>query len=162
MIKHAIAAKIAVFTCALDIAQTETERTALIKNTDEIRGEEVHLAKVRHFLTLFPPYLFLSFPKDRDRKLTCTHLQIIKEIAASGIKIIIASSSVSDLALQYLNNHSIAIPKVPSKFELRRLCRVINATPLDRMGMPTSSEVGWVECVRDSRLRRGSRDSQSC
>jgi T-complex protein 1 subunit theta len=53
-IEHATAAKVAVFTCALDIAQTETERTALIKNTDEIRGE-VHLAKVRRFLTPPPP-----------------------------------------------------------------------------------------------------------
>jgi chaperonin GroEL (HSP60 family) len=71
--------------------------------------------------------------------------QIIKEIAASGIKVIIASSSVSDLALQYLNSHSIAVLKVLSKFELRRLCRVIDAIPLDRMGMPTSEEVGWVD-----------------
>jgi hypothetical protein len=46
-------AKVAVFTCALDYAQTETERTALIMNMDEIRREKVHLAKVRHFLT-FP------------------------------------------------------------------------------------------------------------
>ena len=59
-IQHATAAKVAVFTCALDIAQTETERTAL-KNTDEIRKEEECLAKVRRFLI---------FPKDRDRKLT--------------------------------------------------------------------------------------------
>ena len=133
----------------------------LIKNADEIRGEVERLAKVRRFLT-FPAHLFLSFPKDRDRKPTSLHsfTDSQKKIAASGIKVIIPSSSINGLALQYLNSHSIVIPKVLSKFELCRLCRVVNATPLDRMRMPTS-EVGW-GCVQDSRLRRGSRDSQCC
>jgi hypothetical protein len=71
MTKHATAAKVAGFTCALDIAQTKTERTALITNADEIRGEEERLAKVRHFLTF--SRLFWSFPKHSDRKLTCIH-----------------------------------------------------------------------------------------
>jgi hypothetical protein len=49
-IQHATAAKVAVFTCALDIAQTETEGTALTKNVDKpTRGKEEHLAKVRCF-----------------------------------------------------------------------------------------------------------------
>jgi hypothetical protein len=60
-IKHATAAKVAVFLCTLDIAQTETERMALDKNTDEIRRKEERLAKVR---------CFLIFPKDHNRKLT--------------------------------------------------------------------------------------------
>jgi chaperonin GroEL (HSP60 family) len=72
-------------------------------------------------------------------------LQIIKEIAASGIKVIIAGSSVSDRALHHLNHHSIAVLKVPSKSELRRLCRVVNATPLEHMGTPTPAEAGWVD-----------------
>jgi T-complex protein 1 subunit theta len=72
-------------------------------------------------------------------------LQIIKEIAASGITVIIAGSSVSDLALQYLNRHSIAVLKVLSKFDLRRICRAVNATPLERMRTPTPEEVGWVD-----------------
>lgn len=70
---------------------------------------------------------------------------MIKEIATSGIKVIIAGSSVSDLALQYLNSHSVVVLKVLSKFELRRLCRVVNATPLNRMGTPTPEEMGWVD-----------------
>ncbi|KIM76334.1 hypothetical protein PILCRDRAFT_12926 [Piloderma croceum F 1598] len=116
-IKHATAAKVAVFTCALDVAQTETEGTMLIENADKM----------------------LNFTSGEE------HLEkIIKEIAASGIKVIIAHS-ISDLALHYLNHHSIAVLKVPSKFDLRRLCRVVNATPLERMGMPTPEEAGWVD-----------------
>jgi T-complex protein 1 subunit theta len=72
-------------------------------------------------------------------------LQIIKEIATSGIKVIITSSSVSDRALHHLNRHSIAVLKVPSKSELRRLCRVVNATPLECIGAPTPTEAGWVD-----------------
>jgi T-complex protein 1 subunit theta len=53
MVKKATKAKVAVFTSALDIAQTETKGTVLIKNADEMlnftRGEEKHLEKV-HFI----------------------------------------------------------------------------------------------------------------
>jgi chaperonin GroEL (HSP60 family) len=48
-------AKVAVFTSALDIAQTETKGTVLIKNADEMlnftTGEEKHLEKVRDHVT---------------------------------------------------------------------------------------------------------------
>lgn len=77
-------------------------------------------------------------------------LQIFQEIADSGVKVIIAGSTVGDLALHYLNRMNIAVLKVLSKFDLRRLCRVVNATPLARMGAPTPEEAGFVdvfECI---------------
>lgn len=75
-----------------------------------------------------------------------THfVQIVKEIADSGIKVIIAGSTVGDLALHYLNRFGIAVLKVLSKFELRRLCRVVGATPLARVGAPTPEEAGMVD-----------------
>lgn len=40
---------------------------------------------------------------------------------------------------------NIAVLKVLSKFDLRRLCRVANATPLARMGAPTPEEAGFVD-----------------
>ncbi|KAF9811745.1 hypothetical protein IEO21_06468 [Rhodonia placenta] len=124
MIKKTKQAKVAIFTCGLDIAQTETKGTVLLKNADEMlnftRGEEQQLEK------------------------------IFDEIAASGVKVIIAGSTVGELALHYLNRLNIAVLKVLSKFELRRLCRVVNATPLARMGAPTAEEAGYVdvfECI---------------
>lgn len=66
------------------------------------------------------------------------------------MKVIIAGSTVGELALHYLNRLNIAVLKVLSKFELRRLCRVVNATPLARMGAPTAEEAGFVdvfECI---------------
>jgi len=69
----------------------------------------------------------------------------MKEIADSGIKIIIAGSSVGELAMHYLTRFNIAVLKVLSKFELRRVCRVVNATPLARVGAPTPEEAGLVD-----------------
>lgn len=77
-------------------------------------------------------------------------LQIFKEIADSGVKVIVAGSGVGELAMHYLDRFSIAVVKVLSKFELRRLCRVVGATPLARLGAPTPEEAGSVdvlECV---------------
>ena len=72
-------------------------------------------------------------------------LKIIKEIADSGVKLIIAGTTVGDLALHYLNRFNIAVIKVLSKFDLRRVCRVVNATPLARVGAPTPEEAGFVD-----------------
>ncbi|KIJ66151.1 hypothetical protein HYDPIDRAFT_174826 [Hydnomerulius pinastri MD-312] len=125
-IKKATKAKVAVFTSALDVAQTETKGTVLIKNADEMlnftRGEEKHLEK------------------------------IFKEIADSGVKVIIAGSSIGDLALHYLNRFNIAVLKVLSKFDLRRVCRVVNATPLARMGAPTPEEAGYIDVFETTEI----------
>lgn len=60
IIKKVTRAKVAVFTSALDVAQTETKGTVLIKNADEMlnftRGEEKHLEKVSG-----PPHLVPSY-----------------------------------------------------------------------------------------------------
>ena len=49
------------------------------------------------------------------------------------------------MSLHYLNRFNIAVLKVLSKFDLRRLCRVVNATPLARVGAPTPEETGFVD-----------------
>ncbi|KAI0644997.1 T-complex protein 1 [Trametes meyenii] len=126
IIKKIKKAKVAVFTCALDIAQTETKGTVLIKSADEMlnftRGEETHMEK------------------------------IFQEIADSGVKVIIAGTAVGELALHYLNRMGIAVLKVLSKFDLRRLCRVVNATPLARVGAPTPEEAGFVDVFETTEI----------
>lgn len=118
-VKKVLRGKVAIFTCALDIAQTETKGTVLIKSADQMlnfsSGEEKHMEK------------------------------IFKEIADSGVKVIVAGSTVGELALHFLNRMGIAVLKVLSKFDLRRLCRVVSATPLARVGAPTPEEAGFVD-----------------
>jgi len=46
----------------------------------------------------------------------------------------------------------IAVVKVLSKFDLRRLCRVVNATPLARLGAPTLDEMGWADIVETTEI----------
>jgi chaperonin GroEL (HSP60 family) len=54
VIKKVSREKVAVFTCPLDVAQTETKGTVLLKNAEEMlnftTGEENHLEMVCHLL----------------------------------------------------------------------------------------------------------------
>jgi T-complex protein 1 subunit theta len=135
IIKKAKNAKVGVFSCPIDISQTETKGTVLLHNAKEMldfsKGEEVALEKV-----IFPQRRWLANP-----------LQIIKEIADTGIRVVIAGQSIGELALHYLNRYSILVIKVLSKFDLRRLCRVVGATPLARLGAPMPDEMGSVDVV---------------
>lgn len=121
VIKSAKNAKVAVFTSGIDIAQTETKGTVLLKSADELmgfsKGEEKHMEK------------------------------IFQEIADSGVKVVVAGSGIGELALHFLNRYNILVVKILSKFELRRLCRVMGATPLARLGAPLPEEMGNVDVV---------------
>ena len=120
-VKKAKNAKVGVFSCPIDISQTETKGTVLLHNAKEMmdftRGEESQLET------------------------------IIKELHDSGLRVVVAGSTVGELALHYLNRFGILVVKVLSKFELRRLCRVVGATPLARLGAPMPDEMGKVDIV---------------
>ncbi|KAH8930458.1 T-complex protein 1 [Atractiella rhizophila] len=120
-IKRVTNAKVGVFTSGVDIATTETKGTVLLKNSEELLG----------------------FSKGEEEQLEKT----IKELADSGMKVLVAGSTVGDLALHYLSKYSILLLRIPSKFDLQRLCRVVGATPLARLGAPTAEEMGYVSVV---------------
>ena len=120
-IKKASKAKVGVFSCPIDISQTETKGTVLLHNAKEM----------------------LDFTKGEENQLET----IIKEIHDSGVRVVVAGTSVGELALHYLNRYNILIVKILSKFELRRLCRVVGATPLARLGAPMPDEMGSIDVV---------------
>ncbi|RMZ82050.1 hypothetical protein DV737_g2169, partial [Chaetothyriales sp. CBS 132003] len=126
IVKKARAAKVAVFSCPIDISQTETKGTVLLKNASELanfsKGEEEELEKA------------------------------IKEIYDSGLRVLVAGSTVGELALHYLNKYGILVIKILSKFELRRLSRVCNATPLARLGPPMPDEMGHIDMVETAEI----------
>ncbi|KAJ9095820.1 hypothetical protein QFC19_007435 [Naganishia cerealis] len=121
IVKKATKAKVAVYSCGMDIGQTETKGTVLLKNAGDL----------------------LDFSRGEEKQLE----GYIKEIADSGVQVVIAGSGVGDLALHYLNRMNIAVVKIMSKFELRRLCRVVGATPLARLGAPTPEEAGHIDVL---------------
>ncbi|KAN0062732.1 T-complex protein 1 subunit theta [Thecaphora frezii] len=126
IVKKVSGAKVGVYTCGMDISQTETKGTVLLHNADELskfsRGEEQQLEKY------------------------------FKEIADSGVKVVVTQSQVGELALHYLNRFGILVIKILSKFELRRLCRLLGATPLARLGAPLPEEAGWIDTVETTEI----------
>lgn len=120
-IKKAKKAKVGVFSCPIDTSQTETKGTVLIKNAKEM----------------------LDFTTGEENQLESA----IKELYDSGLRVVVAGSTIGELALHYLNRFGILVIKILSKFELRRLCRVCNATPLARLGAPMPDEMGSIDIV---------------
>ena len=120
-IKKAKKAKVGVFSCPIDISQTETKGTVLLHNAKEM----------------------MDFTKGEESQLET----IIKELHDSGLRVVVAGGTVGELALHYLNRFGILVVKILSKFELRRLCRVVGATPLARLGAPMPDEMGKVDIV---------------
>ena len=120
-VKSAKHAKVGVFSCPIDISQTETKGTVLLHNAKEM----------------------MDFTKGEEAQLE----QVIKELHDSGLRVLVAGASVGELAHHFLDRYGILLVKVLSKFELRRLCRVVGATPLARLGAPMPDEMGDVDVV---------------
>jgi len=112
-------AKVCVFTCPLDSMQTETKGTVLIKNADEL----------------------LSFSKGEEDQMEAQ----IKAIADAGVNVIVSGGKVGDLALHYANKYKLMIVRLLSKWDLRRLCKSIGATPLPKICAPTTEECGYCD-----------------
>lgn len=114
-------AKIAIYTGAVDVIQTETKGTVLIKTADELmkfsRGEESLLENQ------------------------------IKAIAESGASVLVAGGKFGDMALHYMNKYNLMAVRVPSKFDLRRLCKTVGATALSKLVPPSSEELGYADTV---------------
>lgn len=120
-IKKALRAKVGVFSCPIDTSQTETKGTVLLHNAKEM----------------------MDFTKGEENQVETA----IKELFDSGIRVVIAGSTVGELAMHYLNRYGILVIRILSKFELRRVCRVVGATPLARLGAPMPDEMGSIDIV---------------
>jgi T-complex protein 1 subunit theta len=109
-------AKIAIFTCSLQAADTETKGTVLIHNADELMkyniGEE----------------------KEIER--------IIRSIAESGVNVIVTGQTIDDMAQHFIEKHGMMVIKLTSQHELRRLCRATKARPLVQLGPLAKEDIG--------------------
>lgn len=119
-------AKIAVYTCPVDITQTETKGTVLIKSADELmkfsRGEE------------------------------CLLETQIQAIAKTGATVIVSGGKFGDMALHYMNKYNLMAVRIPSKFDIRRLCKSVGGTALSKLVPPTSAELGYADSVHTAEL----------
>lgn len=118
--------KVVVFTCPIDISTTETKGTVLLHNAQEM----------------------LDFTNGEEKQLD----EMCKGISESGVRVVIAGSNIGELALHYFNRYQILVLKVPSKFDVRRICQVCGATPLPRLGAPMAEEMGSVDVIETKEI----------
>jgi len=120
-IKSVTDAKVAVFAAGLEVSKTDTKGNVVIKNADDL----------------------LNFSTGEEKALE----ELIKGISETGAKIVVVGGTISDLVLHFLERYKIMAVKIPSKFQLRRVCKAVGATPLVKLGAPTQEELGYCDFV---------------
>jgi len=115
-------AKIAVFTCSLEPAETETKGTVLIETAEQL----------------------MAYNKSEEKEIE----EMIRGFKASGISVVVTGGSINDMAQHFLAKFDMMAIKVSSKFELRRLCRAIRARPLVALGAVRQEDAGFASRVR--------------
>ncbi|KAJ8027466.1 T-complex protein 1 subunit theta [Holothuria leucospilota] len=120
-VKRVEKGKIAVYSCPVDSSNTETKGTVLIKNAKEL----------------------MTYSKEEENVLETQ----IREIAESGVKVVVAGGKVGDMALHFLNKYNLMAVRLTSKWDLRRVARLIRATVLPRLTPPTEEEAGFCDQV---------------
>lgn len=125
-VRHVKNAKVAVYNCPLDPQQSDTKGTVLIKSAADLknysRGEEEIAQK------------------------------LVEDIHAAGVQVLILGGSVAEIVMHYLELKGIMVVKVASKFEMRRVSRMLNATTVVRLGAPTPEEVGFADEVSNEEI----------
>ena len=114
-------ANIAVFGVPFDPQEAETKGTVLIHNAEEL----------------------LNFTKTEE-----TYSEkLVKSLVELGINVVVAGGSVSELCMHYLNKYGLMVVRVPSKFDLQRLARCVNANVLSKLQAPTKDDMGYCDSV---------------
>jgi len=57
----------------------------------------------------------------------------MKAIADTGCKVVVTGGKVGEMYLHYANKYRLMVVRLLTKFDLRRLCKSIGATPLPRL-----------------------------
>ncbi|XP_055327694.1 T-complex protein 1 subunit theta-like [Paramacrobiotus metropolitanus] len=114
-------AKVVVYACAVDINQTETKGTVLIKTANEL----------------------LNYTKDEEDLLE----KQIKAIADTGAKVVVSGGKVGDLALHFLNKYKLMAVRLTSKFDIRRVANSVGAIALTNLIPPTADDMGHCDKV---------------
>jgi len=110
-----------VFAGGIDVPKTETKDTVLLKNAEDL----------------------LNYSKSEEKAIE----EIIRKISESGAKVVISGSAIGEMAMHFIERYKLMACKVPSKFELRRICKAVGATPLIKLGAPTPEELGHADVV---------------
>lgn len=114
------AAKVAIFTCDLDVSASETKETVLLKSAAELT----------------------SYTKSEEALME----KKIKELADAGVRVI-ASPKFGEVAMHFIDKYKIMAIQCPSKFDLRRVARTTKAVAHAKLVTPTRDELGDADLV---------------
>jgi T-complex protein 1 subunit theta len=120
-VKSVSDAKVAVYAQGIDTAGPETKGTVLIRSGEELekyaQGEEDALERC------------------------------VKAVADAGVKLVVAGGAVGEMAMHFLEKYGIMVLRVPSKFDLRRVCRATGSVALVKLTAepPSAEEIGFVK-----------------
>jgi T-complex protein 1 subunit theta len=122
VVMHVDGARIAIFANGVDAQKTETKGTVLIRNADEL----------------------LNYSSGEDKFMA----DLVQSIVDTGVNVVVSGASISSLAQHYFEKHGVLLVKATSKFDLRRLARAVNATPILKFERPTPEQLGRCKTVR--------------
>ena len=71
----------------------------------------------------------------------------VKGLAEAGVKVVVGSGSMSELAVHYFEKYQMLAVKIMSKWELKRIARAVGATPIVKLTTPTPEELGFANEV---------------
>lgn len=121
-IKSVKNAKVAIYSCPIGAGRTEAKGTVLFSSAQEMLG----------------------FGPGEERIIQ----DQIRAIAQSGVKAIISGDSFSDTALHFIDQAEMLALRISGKHDLRRVARVLGATPLARLGVPFEEELGQASSIK--------------
>jgi T-complex protein 1 subunit theta len=121
MIHEVKKAKIAVFNTSIEVAQGETKGTVLLKNAEDLKN-------------------YTKGEEDQTER-------FVQGLAEAGITVVVASGSISEMAMHYFEKYKIMVLKIMSKWELKRIAKSVGAQAIVKMGTPTPDEIGYADEV---------------
>jgi T-complex protein 1 subunit theta len=119
-VKSVCNAKVVVYAQGIDTAGPETKGTVLIRSGEELekyaQGEEDALERC------------------------------VKAVADAGVKLVVAGGAVGEMAMHFFEKYGVMVLRIPSKFDLRRVCRATGSVALVKLSAdpPTAEEIGFV------------------
>ena len=120
--KSKLKARVAIFDVGMEMTSTEAKSTVLLNSAQEL----------------------MDFTKSEEVQME----DFVKGLVEAKVDVVFCKGAVQDIATHYLNKYKIMVIKITSKFDLKRLCKALNATALVRLGKPLPEEIGYAEDVR--------------
>ncbi|KAJ5071292.1 chaperonin-containing tcp1 subunit 8 (theta) [Anaeramoeba ignava] len=121
-VTHVENAKVVVYSCGVEAGDTETKGNTVFESAQQM----------------------LNYNQTEEDSLEAK----IKFLHDAGVKVIVSENNISEMAVHFIEKYGLMAIKIPSKFDIQRLCKAIKATALVRFDPPTQEELGFCSEVK--------------